>query len=479
MKSFNFKYIILLIGLSSLGIILFQMNWLRESYNITDKNFKESVLQSLKSTKNVIETYRAKNNITLDGDVNTAYSYSTKDSLYNFNFYSVSKFDFIPNYDNQFYNTMEALQKEFVKRKNTSKSFNESVMILYFQKDTISSNDYEQIKVDSVINNSLLANNIELKHTFGFRDKKSKKWNYVGGEILKDTILLEKSNYILDTIDNEDIHLIFYNKRSFLYKSLLLNIIVSTLLVLIILFSFWYALRIILKQKHLSQIKTDFINNMTHEFKTPLASISMATATIEEPEVIKNELVIKQLTKVIKEENERMNRQVEMILKIAQDDKLISKLDKKDIDVNEIIKSIVAQNNVRVEKKNGIIKYVAAAKDFIISADEIHIYQAINNLVDNAIKYSYNNIDIKVTSENKDEYLVINVTDKGVGIKKEDEQRIFEKFYRVSTKDVHNVKGFGLGLNYVKQIAEAHNGYVTLNSNKLGSTFSLFLPLNK
>lgn len=478
MKSFSFKYIILLIGMSSLGIILFQVNWLRENYHITDNNFKESALQSLKNTKNIIEAYRAKNNITLDSDVNTTYSYSTKDSLYNFNFYSISKFDFIPNYDDHFYNIMEALQNEFIKRKDTSKLFNESVMVLYFQNDTLSTNAYEDIKVDSVINSSLIANNIELEHTFGFRDKKSKKWNYIGGEALKDTILLEKSNYILDTIEDEDIHLIFYNKKSFLYKSLLLNIIVSTLLVLIILFSFWYALRIILKQKHLSQIKTDFINNMTHEFKTPLASISMATATIEEPEIIKNELAVKQFTKVIKEENERMNRQIEIILKIAQDDNLISKLDKKDVDISKVIKSIVSQNSIRVEKNNGIIKYVSTAKNTIINADEMYIYQAVNNLVDNAIKYSHNNIDIKVTSENKDGYLVINITDKGLGIKKEDEQKVFEKFYRVSTKDIHNVKGFGLGLNYVKQIAEAHSGYVTLKSNKIGSTFSIFLPLN-
>lgn len=478
MKNFNFKYIILLIGLSSLGIILFQVNWLRESYDITDKNFKESALQSLKDTKNVIQAYRAKNNIIIDGNVNVTYSYSTKDSLYDFNFYSISKFDFTPSYDNQFYNAIEELQKEFVKRKSISKSFNESVMVLYYQKDTISLSDYKQVKVDSVVNSNLLANNIELNHTFGFRNKKSKKWNYIGGEVLKDTTSLKKSNYILDTIEDEDIHLIFYNKKSFLYKSLLLNIIVSTLLVLIVLFSFWYSLRIILKQKHLSQIKTDFINNMTHEFKTPLASISMATAAIEEPEVIKNELVIKQFTKVIKEENERMDRQVEMILKIAQDDGLISKLDKKEIDINRIIKSIVAQSSVRVEKNNGTIKYIAKAKNTIIKADEIHIYQAINNLVDNAIKYSYNNIDIKVTSENKDGYLVVHVTDKGVGIKKEDEPRIFEKFYRVSTKDVHNVKGFGLGLNYVEKITEAHNGYIKLRRNKIGSTFSLFLPLN-
>jgi two-component system phosphate regulon sensor histidine kinase PhoR len=217
---------------------------------------------------------------------------------------------------------------------------------------------------------------------------------------------------------------------------------------------------------------------MTHEFKTPLASIGTAAVTIEEPEIIRNESMVRQFTKVIKEENERMNKQVEMILKLAQNDHLISKLNKEDIDINNIVISVVSQHNTRLDKNKGTITYEVKAQQTRIKIDEMHIYQAINNLVDNAIKYSYNAVDVKIISENKNEYLVIHVIDKGIGIKKEDEKRIFEKFYRVSTKDLHNIKGFGLGLSYVKQIVGAHNGYIKLLSSKKGSTFSLFLPLN-
>ncbi len=479
MNSFNFKYIIILIGLSSLGVILFQVNWLNESYNITEKNFSESAFQSLKNVKNAIENYRASKNISIEDDSKTAYNYESKDSLFLFKFYSLSPSDSISKkYDAQFYNTMNAYRDEFLKRKNKESALKEFVFIIHGKRDTLSLNDYKEVNIDSILSNSLSKSNIELKHSFGFKNRENKKWNYIGGEILKDTVSLEKSKYILDTIEEEDLHLVFYDKKQFLYKTLFLNIIISSLLVLIILFSFWYALRIILKQKHLSQIKTDFINNITHEFKTPLASISMAAATIEEPEIIKNENVVRQFTKVIKEENSRMNKQVEMILKMAQNDNLISKLDKSEIDVNAIIKTIVVNNSIRVEKKGGKINYQYKTKNTVIIADEMHIYQAINNLVDNAIKYSYNNVDVLISSKKEDDYLVIDITDKGIGVKKEDENRIFDKFYRVSTRNLHNVKGFGLGLNYVKQTAEAHGGYIALKRNKIGTTFSLHLPIN-
>ncbi len=480
MKSFDFKYIMLLVGLSSFGVVLFQVNWLSESYGVAKKNFNESTYQSLKSVKNKLETYRSSRNISIDENSKMEYQYISKDSMYTFNFNAFLSLDSTPSYDNQFYNAINTLKNEFLKRKNKTKSFSEFVYLIYGQKDTIDNvNDYKEINVDSILEKSLSKSNIQLKHSFGFKDKKSNKWNYIGGETLKDTLLLEKSKHIIvDTIDDESLHLVFYDKKQFLYKSLLFNIIISTLLVLIILFSFWYALRIILKQKHLSQIKTDFINNMTHEFKTPLASISMAVATIEEPEIIKKESVVKQFTKVIKEENSRMNKQVEMILKIAKNDNLISKLDKTEIDINTIIKKIVINNNIRVEKKRGKINYQYKTKKTLIIADEIHIYQAINNLVDNAIKYSYNTVEIMITSRYENNYLIIDVTDKGIGIKREDENRIFDKFYRVSTKNLHNVKGFGLGLNYVKQTAEAHGGYVTLKRHRIGTTFSLHLPLN-
>ncbi len=478
MNSFNFKYIIILIGLSSLGIILFQINWLNESYSITEKNFNESAFQSLKNVKNALKNYRASKNISIEDDSKTAYSYESKDSLFLLKFYSLPTLGSVYKYDDQFYNTMDAYRDEFLRKRNKKSSLKEFVFIIHGKRDTLSVNDYKEINVDSILNKNLSKSDIKLKHTFGFKDKKSKKWNYIGGEVLKDTLVLEKSKYILDTVEEENLHLVFYDKKQFLYKSLSFNIILSTLLVLIILFSFWYALKIILKQKRLSQIKTDFINNITHEFKTPLASISMAAATIEEPEIIKNENVVRQFTKVIKEENSRMNKQVEMILKMAQNDNLISKLDKSEVDINTIIKTITVNNSIRVEKKGGNINYHYNTKKALVIADELHIYQAINNLVDNAIKYSYNNIDIVISSKNENGYLIIEVTDKGIGIKREDENRVFDKFYRVSTKNLHNVKGFGLGLNYVKQTAEAHGGYITLKRNTIGTTFSLHLPIN-
>ncbi|CAM1371830.1 sensor histidine kinase [Tenacibaculum xiamenense] len=475
----NFKYVILLIGLSSLGIIFSQINWLNNSFTLTQKNFNESVVKSLTEVKEVIKTQNKKNSIVIDENFKADYDYLSEDEKYRFKLYSISRFGSRPKFDQDFYNSLEEFQEAFLRRRNTDGSFKESVSIIYGQENIQGFNYYKEIDFDSLIKKVFTSNGVKLTYSFGIKNTKSNKWECIWGKELKDTSLLEKSDYVLEVFDNKSIYVVFYDKESYLYKSLFFNVLLSTIMVLIILFSLWFSLRIILKQKKLSQIKTDFINNMTHEFKTPIASIGTAAVAIEEPEIIGDESVVRQFTKVIKEENERMNKQVEMILKLAQNNHFITELEMQSVDVLKLAKQVVSQNRIRVDKKNGTIECIVKVDNTVVIGDEMYLHQAISNLVDNAIKYSPNEIHIKIEIEKKNEYLVIHVLDKGMGIQKDDAKRVFEKFYRVSTNNIHNVKGFGLGLSYVKQIADAHNGHVTLKSSKKGSVFSLFLPQKK
>ncbi|MDY7394071.1 HAMP domain-containing sensor histidine kinase [Aureibaculum sp. 2210JD6-5] len=479
MNKRTFRFVLLLMAISAVSAIFFQINWLKDSQQLTNKIFEENARLAITTTANIISEDQQNENIMIDGHVDAGWHYNSKDSLYSFNFYSVSKYKDSPPYTKDFYNQLEALNQSFTEHITQDTTVMKRVTVIYSQHNNAISSVYERINIDSILKSNLQKNNINLKFSYGFYHTHDSTFYNIGGEKVKDTLVLRDAKFKVKVEQVPTMHVQLYDSSSYVYKKLLANIIGSTLLVLIVISSFAYALRIIMKQKKLSQIKTDFINNMTHELKTPLATIGMATATIEEPDIIKNPEVVKQFTKVIKEENERMNRQIEMVLNVAKEDETIAKLNKKVVDINDILEPIIEHNRIRVKRNKGGITYKPNAVNTTIECDEIHIYQAINNLVDNAIKYSKDPIEITISSKNKDGFLIINVTDKGIGIKKQDESLIFDKFYRVPTKDVHNVKGFGLGLNYVKRIATAHNGAVHFKRNAIGSTFSIQLPLKK
>lgn len=242
----------------------------------------------------------------------------------------------------------------------------------------------------------------------------------------------------------------------------------------IILFCFWYVIKTILRQKKLSEMKSDFINNMTHEFKTPLATISLATDALRSPMIRDNEERMTYYTRIIKEENQRMNQQVERVLQIARSE---IKLKPIPLNVNDIIEKAVENIRLHVEQREGHVDFVLDAENPIIEADEVHLTNLISNLLDNANKYSPDSPMITVSSWEEEGWLAISVSDKGQGISKADQEKIFDRFFRVSTGNLHDVKGFGLGLSYVKEIVEAHGGMLSLES-KLGegSTFIVRLP---
>jgi two-component system phosphate regulon sensor histidine kinase PhoR len=253
----------------------------------------------------------------------------------------------------------------------------------------------------------------------------------------------------------------------------------SLLFSIIILATFALSLFFIIRQKKISEMKSDFLNNMTHEFKTPIATISLAADTITNPKVISDEKSIRHFIGMIKKENSRMNKKVETILQIASLDKKEISFSFEQVSLHSVIERAADTIEIQVHQKNGKIKLNLNAEEPVIYGDKEHLINLVNNLLDNALKYSPENPDITVETRNNGRGVILSVEDRGIGMSKSVQSKIFERFYRQSSGNVHDVKGFGLGLNYVRAIIEAHKGNVTVTSEPgKGSRFDIFLPFN-
>ena len=248
---------------------------------------------------------------------------------------------------------------------------------------------------------------------------------------------------------------------------------------LFILATFGLSLYFIIRQKKISEIKSDFINNMTHEFKTPIATISLAADTITNPKIINNEASIRHFIGMIKKENNRMNKKVETILQIASLDKKEIEFRFETVSMHTTIEHAIETIDIQVQQRNGKITIHMDAAESVICGDSEHLASLLNNLLDNAIKYSPGSPDITISTKNDSKGIVLSVEDKGIGMSKSVQSKIFERFYRQSSGNVHDVKGFGLGLNYARAIIEAHKGNITVYSDPgKGSRIEVFLPFN-
>jgi two-component system phosphate regulon sensor histidine kinase PhoR len=266
--------------------------------------------------------------------------------------------------------------------------------------------------------------------------------------------------------------------RTQVWQSLMWMIAGALAFTVIILAAFALTVHTLLKQKKLSEIKSDFINNMTHEFKTPLATISLAVDALKNDKVQQNPEKMQYFSGIIKEENKRMNKHVETILQAALLDRQELKLDMKKVQATTLIERALNNYQLQLQDKNGKVEMHLDAKNDEIIADENHLTNMISNLFDNAIKYSKENICIKVFTCNTGRFLQIKIEDNGIGMSKETSKRVFEKFYRAHTGNLHNVKGFGLGMSYVKTVIDVHKGRIKVDSTLgKGSCFTVEVPL--
>ncbi len=273
------------------------------------------------------------------------------------------------------------------------------------------------------------------------------------------------------------LNIYFPHRRAYLIKQTGLTIIPTIILTGLLIGIFAYALFVIFRQKKLSNIKNDFINNMTHELKTPISTISLASQMLQDGSITNTPTMIAHVSKVINQESKRLSFQVEKVLQMAVFNEGRLKLKLREFDVNKMIKTVTTNFELRVNNKNGKLITEILAENAIVKGDEVHITNVIFNLLDNAMKYSNDTPEIKVTTENRKDQVVISVQDNGIGIPKEHHAQIFDRFYRVPTGNVHDVKGFGLGLSYVKKIVDLHNGTIKVESalNK-GTKFKIYFP---
>jgi two-component system phosphate regulon sensor histidine kinase PhoR len=295
----------------------------------------------------------------------------------------------------------------------------------------------------------------------------------------------EKSTYIQRLFPFEEskrpayLQLVFPEKKDYVYNTWGMMVPTVVLLVLVLAI-FVVAIVIIFRQKHLDSMKNDFVNNMTHEFKTPISTISLASQMLQDPGVGKTPETLKHISNVIKDETKRLSFQVEKVLQMAILEKEKTILKFNEIHVNHLIEDVISNFSIKVNAKGGKIIPKLNAENDLVYIDEIHFTNVIFNLMDNALKYSDKPLLLIIETRNEKNKLLISVEDNGIGISKEDLKKIFEKFYRVSTGNLHNVKGFGLGLSYVKRMVDAHKGTIEVESElNIGTKFTISIPTLK
>jgi two-component system, OmpR family, phosphate regulon sensor histidine kinase PhoR len=277
--------------------------------------------------------------------------------------------------------------------------------------------------------------------------------------------------------NNLQLKLILPDKKQFILAEMGTQFITSVILIIVVLIMFWRTTLSLMKEKKISEHTTDFLNNMTHEFKTPLTNIALAGRMITKDSTITHEEKIKHYSGIILEENEKLRLQVEQVLSMTALERGEIPVQKTELDFHELITACLKPISIQIENKQGILTLNCDADRFIIRGDKAHLANALCNLVDNAIKYSAGKPELAIRTSNSNQHLVVEISDKGIGIEKEYHQKVFDKFFRVPTGDVHDVKGFGLGLAYIKKIVELHEGTITLESEKgKGTTFTLTLP---
>ncbi|MBN9299053.1 MAG: HAMP domain-containing histidine kinase [Filimonas sp.] len=278
----------------------------------------------------------------------------------------------------------------------------------------------------------------------------------------------------------EHIVIVINDFKTQVWRSLTWMIVASAVFTVIVLAAFYLTVKTMLNQRKLSMIKSDFINNMTHEFKTPLATISLAVDALRNEKVQSNVEKMQYFSGIIKEENVRMNKHVETILQAALMEKQELKLNLDHLHAHTIIHDVMDNFSLVLQQKGASVELLLNASHDLIEADEVHFTNLISNLVDNAIKYSKDSLHVKIITHSTNKHLVIRIEDNGIGMNKETVKRIFEKFYRAHTGNLHNVKGFGLGMSYVKTVIDAHKGRIKVESTLgKGSAFTIEMPLSK
>ena len=352
----------------------------------------------------------------------------------------------------------------------------------YVVDNILTSNSFNYTLLDSLIVNKLMLNGVDIAPYVGVYDLTNDKFLYCNEEGMEKKLSQSPYKYRFHPdgmmSPNEYFILLQFPLSSLLLKeNSTIYFVISLILIILILILFSLSLRALFRKEKLDEMKNDFINNMTHEIKTPIATISLACEMLQDPNIGNDPASNRTYIGIIGDENRRMRMLVETILQSSKMSSKNFQLNLKEIDLNATVESVAANFQLQIANRSGSLTCSLEAQPSTVIGDELHITNMIYNLIDNAIKYSPSQLEIAVSTRNEGSNIVLVVKDHGLGISKEDQKHIFERFYRVSTGNVHDVKGFGIGLSYVHQVVTLHKGTIAIDSTPgEGTAFTITLP---
>ena len=501
--------LVIVMGLSLASLLALQVRYIEEITSLRYAHFNESVKRSLYETAHKLELSEAKRYLEQGSDaapgittVVDSIHTSTDTTIVQRTHQAVAK-------DGSVFRSRETtastnLSDKYFTKKGTSKSEQkrslEELMALRYAKEkalvddviysilyTASDNPLERridfVELDQILNTELNSNGISIPYHFTV-------YNNNGQVVYQCTDYEEKGSshtfteplFSNDPVQNGgtlEVH--FPELGRYVWRSMWF-ILPSVIFTLILLVTLIMTLTQLVRQKKLTELKNDFINNMTHELKTPIASISLAAQMLNDDSVKKSEAMLKHLSGIVTDESKRLRFLVEKVLQMSMFDRKKAVFKKKRLDLNEMVENVANSFTLRVEHTGGKIYTSIEAIDSAMYVDEVHFQNVINNLIDNAVKYRKQDkpLDIYLRTWNDNDFLYLSIRDTGIGIKKENLRKVFEKFYRVHTGNRHDVKGFGLGLAYVKKIINLHNGEIHVDSEYgVGTKFIIKLPVIK
>ncbi|MBS1651399.1 MAG: HAMP domain-containing histidine kinase [Bacteroidetes bacterium] len=501
-----------LFSIALITLIFFQMHWINRDFNIKKELFEDKIDRALNNTSAVLAKIDTANKfkrtvsrtqgfisksgifpyLKLKTEVSVD-SNGKQSSRYSINEFKLDSLNLLKTDE-----ATKSFLEKYLKKKNQSAEKRDKDLIQtgiqargdFFDLTTVYNiydnyrSSVDSIKLDSILKNELRKEAIfeSYKYFITLRAPESANRNDLHyAEHLTDSLgVVYLKNLIPDNQFMAPRYLVlhFPNQDKAIFDEILGFVIISAIIILILIFSFYYIIHNNIKQKKLSQIKNDFISNMTHEFKTPISTIALAGEMLSDASISQTPDKQQRYLKMIRDENKRLSVLVESILQTSILDRGTFNLKLSELDIHEVINTAINNTHLLISQKHGSIETKLTAQKFKIQADRVHLTNIIFNLIDNAIKYSKDIPEVVISTYNTPEGIMIEVKDSGLGISKEHQKRIFEKFYRVPTGNVHNVKGFGLGLSYVLAVVMKHGGTISVDSEPgKGSTFKVHLPI--
>ncbi|RLD50810.1 MAG: sensor histidine kinase [Bacteroidetes bacterium] len=419
MKSNHIRIAVILGSVSIIGIIFFQLYWVNKSYNLEEEQFNRTVEIALYNVAEKMATF----------------------------------------------NGLELPNENPVRQMSTN----------YFIVDI--NNVIDSRILDHFLKEEFEYSNIRIDYEYAIYDCETNQM--VFGHYFRQNSSKKRKEIQFQKYDEFTYYfgILFPSKTGYILNSM--NIwLISSFVLFTAIFFFAYAIFIILKQKRLSEVQKDFINNMTHEFKTPISTIGISASVLSNPEIINEPERLQNYTQIITEQNKRLEMQIEKVLQLATLEKRRLNLKKERLNLHEVIKSVTKGFRLNIEKNDGVITCKMDADQPFVMADKQHLFNMVYNLLDNAMKYSSDSPEIHIETKNDNGFLYFTISDKGIGIDKKYIKKVFDKFYRVPTGNVHNVKGFGLGLNYVKSIVNEHKWKINIESEVgRGSRFVIVMKM--